>query len=176
MVNMLMLSNVWKHFKKICVHKYYVGKFCFQAGLYWQGIVHDLSKFSPTEFIESVKYYQGHHYEMWVDNFDNYFSGDKLTLIRMPYKYALELICDYLGAGMAYMGKDFSFEKEWQWWLKKRDNCAMHPYTKSFVDTVLYWMKKDGDADILKDSLRLRAIYHADIDTLREEFGNNVCR
>lgn len=195
-------SNVWRHFKKICVHKYYVGKFCFQAGLYWQGIVHDLSKFSPTEFNESVKYYQGdvspivackkengysmawfhhrgrnlHHYECWVDNFDNYFSGDKLTLIRMPYKYALELICDYLGAGMAYMGKDFSFEKEWQWWLNKRENCAMHPYTKSFVDTVLYWMKKDGDADILKDSLRLRAIYHADIDTLREEFGNNVCR
>ena len=194
MVNMLMLSNVWRHFKKICVHKYYVGKYCFKAGLYWQGIVHDLSKFSPTEFVESVKYYQGdvspivackkengysmawfhhrgrnlHHYECWVDNFDNYFSGDKLTLIKMPYKYAVEMLCDYLGAGQAYMGKGFSYEKEWQWWLKKRENCAMHPYTKHFIDSALYYMRVDGDDRLLRDHEMLKVLHENNSDFLRE--------
>ena len=51
--------NTLRHFKTICVHKFWVGYYCFKAGLYWQGIVHDLSKFSPIEFIESAKYYQG---------------------------------------------------------------------------------------------------------------------
>lgn len=53
------LKNIFLHFKKICVHKYWVGYYCFKVGLYWQGIIHDLSKFSPVEFWESVKYYQG---------------------------------------------------------------------------------------------------------------------
>ncbi|WP_442876880.1 DUF5662 family protein [Catenibacterium sp.] len=41
-------------------HKYYVAKYCFQIGLYWQGITHDLSKFSFTEFSGAIKY--------WDDN------------------------------------------------------------------------------------------------------------
>lgn len=46
------LKNIFLHFKKICVHKYWVRYYCFKAGLYWQGIIHDLSKFSPVEFWE----------------------------------------------------------------------------------------------------------------------------
>lgn len=53
------LRNIKNHLKTVLTHKKYVMKYCFKAGLYWQGIVHDLSKFSPTEFWESVKYYQG---------------------------------------------------------------------------------------------------------------------
>lgn len=53
------LKNAVKHLKTIVTHKYYVGKYCFKAGLYVQGILHDLSKFSPTEFWESVQYFQG---------------------------------------------------------------------------------------------------------------------
>ena len=194
MSKLTMLKNAWKHFRKICIHKYYVGKYCFKAGLYWQGIIHDLSKFSPTEFIESVKYYKGgvspivvckkensysmawfhhrghnpHHYEYWVDNFDKYFSGDKLTLIKMPYKYAVEMLCDYLGAARTYMGKDFSYEKEWQWWFKKRDNCAMHPFTKYFIDSALYYMKIDGDDRLLKDHKMLKTLHESNNDSIRE--------
>ena len=49
----------FKHFKTVMTHKMYVFLFCKEAGIPWQGIKHDLSKFSPTEFIESVKYYTG---------------------------------------------------------------------------------------------------------------------
>lgn len=151
-----MNQNAFKHFKTIIKHKYWVGKYCFMCGIPWQGITHDLSKFSPTEFIESVKYYQGtsspidaakadkgyseawmhhkgrnrHHYEYWQDNFDK--GGESLI---MPFKYAVELLCDYLGAARAYMGKDFTYEKECDWWLNKRKKpLAMHPAIKCFLD------------------------------------------
>lgn len=154
------MNKAWSHFKTICKHKYWVGKYCFKAGLYKQGILHDLSKFSPTEFCESVKYYRGtsspidackkdkgfskawlhhkgrnrHHYEYWQDNFDK--GGEP---ILMPYKYAVEMLCDYLGAGRAYMGKNFSYKAEYEWWLNKKKNpIAMHPYNQNFIDRILY--------------------------------------
>ena len=34
-------------------------KYCFKAGLYKQGLLHDLSKYAPIEFLPGVKYYQG---------------------------------------------------------------------------------------------------------------------
>ena len=52
-------SKAIGHFKTICKHKYWVFHYCKMAGIPWRGIVHDLSKFSPTEFCESVKYYTG---------------------------------------------------------------------------------------------------------------------
>ena len=125
-----------KHFKLITRHKWYVFKNCMKAGLYWQGLTHDLSKYSPVEFFESVKYFTGnrspideckkdkgysiawqhhkgrnpHHYEYWVDNFDG--GG---TPLQMPFKYALELVCDYLAAGQAYSKKNFSYLGEYEW-------------------------------------------------------------
>ena len=50
--NIKLIINAFKHLRKIFIHKYWVG-------LYWRGLVHDLSKLSPTEFFESIKYYQG---------------------------------------------------------------------------------------------------------------------
>ena len=47
------------HFKTITKHRRLVRQFCFQCGLYRQGLVHDLSKYSPTEFWVGAKYYQG---------------------------------------------------------------------------------------------------------------------
>jgi hypothetical protein len=154
--------KAWKHFKKILVHKYWVFKYCCNAGIPVQGILHDLSKFSPTEFFESVKYYQGnispidackkangyskawlhhkgrnpHHYEYWQDNFDN--GGEPLI---MPEKYAIELVCDYLGAGRAYMGKNFTYKNEYKWWIeKKKKSLKMHPAIIIFIDNVFSMM------------------------------------
>jgi hypothetical protein len=140
------LKNTWLHFKKVCIHKYWVAKYCFKAGLYWQGIMHDMSKFSWIEFWESVRYYQGtsspinackadkgyslawqrhkghnpHHYEYWTDRYD-----DGTVAIEMPYKYEVELICDWIGAARAYLGKDFSYQKEYKWLVNKLKNT--HP-------------------------------------------------
>lgn len=53
------IVNIFKHLKKICTHKYWVFYYCLKAGIPIQGLLHDMSKFSPVEFFESVKYYQG---------------------------------------------------------------------------------------------------------------------
>lgn len=148
-----------EHFKKVVTHKWYVAKYCFKAKLYWQGLTHDLSKFSPVEFTESVKYYNGshspiedckadigyskswfhhrgrnkHHYEYWCDNFDK-----GTTCVEMPYRYAVEMLCDFLGAGHAYYGESFTFKKEYEWWVKtKRPVAKMAKYTKLYIDTCL---------------------------------------
>jgi hypothetical protein len=118
-----------------------------------------MSKFSPVEFWESVRYYQGtsspidackkdkgiskawmhhkgrnsHHYEYWVDNFDQ--GGEPK---QMPYKDAVEMLCDYLGAGRAYMGKSFTYQKEYEWWQKKCEKpLAMNEQTKDFIGLIM---------------------------------------
>ena len=42
--------HIWGHFKTITKHKLMVMKYCFKIGLYRQGMLHDLSKYSWTEF------------------------------------------------------------------------------------------------------------------------------
>ena len=153
------IKNAWLHFRKIQTHRKWVRHYCFGIGLYKQGLLHDLSKYSPTEFFESVKYYQGtsspidaskaengysmawfhhrgrnlHHHVMWIDNFDE--TGG--TPILMPYQYFAEMICDYLAAGRAYMGKDFTFAAENEWWKKKRaKGLAMPEKQMKMIDFI----------------------------------------
>ena len=52
------MMKAWQHFKTITTHKIWVMRYCFKIGLYWQGLTHDLSKYSPTEFLVGMKYYQ----------------------------------------------------------------------------------------------------------------------
>ena len=136
-----------------------VFKLCCKCGLFWLGLVHDLSKYSPAEFWESVKYYSGtrspidackeengvsmawmhhkgrnpHHYEYWMDNFDK--GGEPK---EMPWRYKVEMICDYLAAARAYMGKNFSYNAEYEWWQKKLElPRSQHENDKKFVSRVL---------------------------------------
>ena len=51
--------QAWKHWKTITRHRWVVCRLCFRVGLYWQGLTHDLSKYSPTEFWVGAKYYAG---------------------------------------------------------------------------------------------------------------------
>ena len=55
------LKNAVGHFKTITKHRHLVMRNCFRAGIPIQGLKHDLSKYSPAEFLVGVKYYQGDH-------------------------------------------------------------------------------------------------------------------
>ena len=55
------IKNVVEHFCTITKHRWVVFKLCTKVGEPWRGLVHDLSKYSPTEFWEGVKYFNGHH-------------------------------------------------------------------------------------------------------------------
>lgn len=169
------MNKVLGHLKTIIMHKHYVFLNCCKAGLVWRGIKHDLSKFSPIEFGESVKYFVGyrspidvckeknghslawqhhkgrntHHYEYWVDYLD-----DGGIPIQMPFEDALEMMCDFLGAGMAYSknaGKEFSYESEYEWWENKISKpIAMHEQTKTFCQLMFANMQRDNSNNCLK--------------------------
>ena len=172
-------KNAFAHLRKILKHKKYVAKYCFMCRLYLQGILHDMSKFSPTEFIESVRYYVGtsspidackkdkgysmawfhhrgrnkHHWEFWVDDFE------KGTLPKkMPFKYALEMVCDFLGAGEAYLGDKYTFEGEFEWWYNKRKTARIHRDTIELVDLLFASMEERGVETALRDRKWIRIL------------------
>ena len=53
------MIKAWKHLCTILHHKNLVRAGCFKIGLYKQGLLHDMSKYTPTEFLVGCKYYQG---------------------------------------------------------------------------------------------------------------------
>ena len=85
------------HFKTITRHKILVAKGCFKLGLYYQGIMHDMSKYSPTEFLVGVKYYQG---TASPNNAERMEEG-------IPKKYMAEMFVDRVSAGKIYNGDEF---------------------------------------------------------------------
>ena len=167
------LKKFWIHLSTICRHKFWVMYYCFKCGIPWRGLVHDLSKFSPTEFWTNVKYtvpgispieiqkkvegfsiswqhhkgHNPHHYEYWMDRFD-----DGCYVARMPFEYSLEMLCDFLAAGKAYSKEKFTFAGEWSWWEKQKEIRNMHPDNTRFIDTVLFLLYKaeeESECDIL---------------------------
>ena len=154
------------HFNTICRHKYWVMHYCHKCGITKRGLLHDLSKFSPTEFWTNVKYvvpgkspidvqkekigfsmawqhhkgHNPHHYEFWMDRFD-----DGCYVTRMPFEYAVEMLCDNLAAAKAYQGDKFSYTSEWEWWQKQREIRNMHPDNRDFLEVVFYALYKVED-------------------------------
>lgn len=157
-----MVSNFFGHLWTVLVHKWWVFVYCCKLGIPWQGVTHDLSKFSWTEFSESVRYYRGgkespipsikaergysmawqhhkgrnpHHYEYWTDEYD---LGT--ICIEMPRKYALELVADWMAAGKTYW--NFTVEDEIEWWNKRKSGKFIHPKTKEFITETLNSLRK----------------------------------
>jgi hypothetical protein len=88
----------------------------------------------------------------------------------MPFLDAVELICDYLGAGQAYMKDKFSFSAEWNWWQKKKQNerMLMHPQTRIFVDLVLEQLAIEENSKMISKSF-MEAMYESATDIYNAE-------
>ena len=107
---MNIFKNLKGHFCTITHHKMLVMKTCFKVGLYKQGLLHDLSKYTPIEFVPGIIYYQGdrspinrekelkncsrgwlhhkgrnlHHFEYWIiDDEADYLARYLLTMLDM---------------------------------------------------------------------------------------------
>ena len=48
------MIKAWKHLCTILHHKNLVRAGCFKIGLYKQGLLHDMSKYTPTEFLVRI--------------------------------------------------------------------------------------------------------------------------
>ena len=158
------LKNIVGHFMVITRHKWVVFKLCCKVGQPWRGLVHDLSKYSPTEFWEGVKYFNGkhspitdakkdkgysqawlhhkgrnkHHTDYWVD----LSAPDKTPII--PYPYVAEMLCDKLAAGIIYKGKDWTKEYELEYWLHERDKTLVNDQVEALITEFLTQVSKDG--------------------------------
>ena len=162
------LSNLFKHLGLVLRHKWRVLINCSKCGLVWRGLVHDLSKFSPTEFIESVKYYNGHrspigvcrketgmskawlhhkgrnkhHIEYWLD-------PECEVQPLMPYPYAVECVCDKLAATRVYAGKDYSSDLPLKHWLRYGNKVQGNKKTMQFVEEIFIDVEKYGEKHVL---------------------------
>ena len=170
------------HLGTVLKHKRYVCRACFKMGRYHQGLFHDLSKFSITEFAPSVKYYSGrlspnavdrkingaslawlhhkgrnkHHFEYWIDyssSSDEYAFG-----CRMPLKYVAEMIADRYAACVAYNRDEYTQADAWNYYSRARHLIIMHKDTKAVLEKALTTMAIEGEDaafKFMKDLLKV---------------------
>ena len=167
-------QNIWKHFCLVSRHKWEVFKLCCRAGIPLRGLLHDLSKFSPSEFIESVKYYNGHrsplavsreingyskawlhhkgrnrhHWEYWIDG---YINGGYGCII--PFRFACEMICDMIAASKVYQGPKYTFQSPLRYFEAQTYGRFVHPQIQDFMRAVFTAYAEEGPAAINKQNL-----------------------
>lgn len=160
------LKNTIKHLNTVNKHRWLVFILCCKAGIPLRGLLHDLSKYSPSEFWGSVKYYQGgkrspipiqklqegfsdvwlhhrsrnkHHIEYWYDED----APQKAPV--MPYKYTVEMICDKLSASKVYAGKEWNNETELNYWTQReRNRKQVNEKIRQVLDEVFLQVSKEG--------------------------------
>ena len=158
------------HFKTITRHKWYVLRYCFRCGLYWQGLTHDLSKYSFTEFWNGAHYFQGtrspntaereekgyseawihhkgrnrHHYEYWTDLS---LETKQYESLPMPRKYLVEMVMDRRAACITYQGKNYTDESALIYFRKSMERYRMHPQTQKELDYLLEMLAQKGEKE-----------------------------
>ncbi len=158
----------WKHFVTITQHRMIVMEGCFRVGLYWQGLTHDLSKYSPTEFSVGAKYYQGvcspnaaerkdkgyseawihhkgrnrHHFEYWNDlNLET----RRYESVPMPRKYLVEMVMDRRAACKIYQGQTYTDGSAFAYFDSSMEKTIMHPKTRCELVYLLEMLRDEGE-------------------------------
>lgn len=144
---------------------------CFRLGLIKQGLLHDLSKYSPTEFFAGCKYYTGtrspndaqrmavgysaawlhhkgrnkHHFEYWID----YAIEDKehktVAGMKMPKKYVAEMFVDRVAACKVYKKDAYTKRSPLEYYELGKDHMLIHKETKKQLEMLLTMMAEKGE-------------------------------
>ncbi len=163
-----------EHLKTINHHKKLVMELCFRLGLYGQGIMHDLSKYSPTEFLVGAKYFQGnrspnaaeredkgytsawlhhkgrnkHHIEYWIDyGLD---EGSTMIGMKMPVRYVVEMFCDRVAASKTYKGSSYKDSDPYNYYLRSKAHYIIHPQTAQLLEKMLKMLSEQGEEKTLR--------------------------
>ena len=166
-----LLHNFNGHLHTVNAHRRLVRKYCFKLGIYRQGLMHDLSKYSPSEFIPGVKYYQDghrspnnaqredeggskawlhhkgrnkHHFEYWID-YD--VDGSRIVLagMKMPVKYVVEMFCDRIAASRIYNKEKYKDSDPLDYYIKGLGHYIMHPETDALLHKLLQMLADKGE-------------------------------
>lgn len=158
-----------EHLKTINAHRRLVRQGCFKVGLYWQGITHDLSKYSPTEFIVGARYYQGyrspnnaeredigyssawlhhkgrnkHHYEYWMDYSSD--NGAGIVPARMPEKYVVEMFMDRIAASKTYNKENYRDDFPLKYYMKGKPESFIEEHTRKLLIELLTMLAEQGE-------------------------------
>ncbi len=169
-----------KHIKTTLKHRHTVMRHCAKCGILWQGLRHDLSKYSPTELLPSIKYYQGdrspneaerrdkgyseawmhhkgrnrHHFEYWTD----YNPYTRLTEpVKMPLRYVAEMFCDRVAASKIYRGDKYTNSDPLEYFMNSKSIRVIHPETSDFLEKLLRMLEEKGERETfgyLKDYIK----------------------
>lgn len=165
------------HARTVRKHRAMVRKLCFKCGLYWQGLTHDLSKYSPTEFWNGVKFYTGtksphigerekfgysaawlhhkgrnkHHPEYWQD----IRPSGVTEPIEMPLEYFVEMVCDRVAASMIYLGDKYTDAAPLEYYELRKSENQFHPKTRAMLEECLMRISDEGIERVL-DNLKQR--------------------
>ena len=158
----------WKHFCTITRHRHQVIRHCRRAGILWQGLRHDLSKYSPTEFMPGARYYLGtrspnegerqdkgyslawihhkgrnrHHFEYWTD----YVPRTRgLQPVPMPARYVAEMFCDRVAASKIYLGDQYTEDAPLAYFLRGKPGRVIHPETSAQLEELLTILARQGE-------------------------------
>ena len=168
------LKGFFGHLGTITRHRHKVIAHCAKAGILWQGLRHDLSKYSPTEFIPGVKYYQGirspneaerelngyslawmhhkgrnkHHFEYWYD----YNAKVKTPII--PFKYMKEMVCDRIAASKVYYKDNYNNNRALEYFNSQKDKIKMDKRLISFLEKVFIRLSKEGESFLNNKNLK----------------------
>ena len=163
--------NIWKHFKTITHHKILVAKGCFKVSLYKQGLLHDMSKYSPTEFWVGAKYYQGtrspnnaeredigyssawlhhkgrnkHHMEYWIDYGPDKCTG--ITGMKMPTKYVVEMFIDRVAASRNYQREKYTDESPLAYYEHGKQYHIIHEESRELLECLLHMLAECGEEE-----------------------------
>lgn len=161
------------HLKTITKHRHEVIRNCFKAGIGFQGLFHDLSKYSPAEFLIGAKYYMGykspndaermekgystawmhhqgrnrHHFEYWHD----YDKNTRLPApVKMPLKYVKEMFCDRIAASKIYMGENYDDTKPLDYFMHSKARQIAHPETMALLENLLTMLSEKGEEETFR--------------------------
>ena len=170
------MIKAWEHWKTITHHKNMVRAGCFKVGLYRQGIMHDWSKYTPTEFLVGCKYYQGnmspnnaeradkgystawlhhkgrnkHHLEYWID----YSASDKghggMTGMKMPLKYVVAMFIDRISASKNYQKENYTDRSALTYYEKGKGHYMMHKDTEAMLVYLLTMLAVKGEKETFR--------------------------
>ena len=166
------MLKLLKHLKTVNEHRRMVRQGCFRVGLYFQGLTHDLSKYSPAEFFVGAKYYQGyrspnnaereakgyseawihhkgrnkHHYEYWMDYKAGRDGREEHVIIpaRMPKKYLVEMYVDRVSASAIYNKGHYTCDMPLKYYNKGNYTNLIEEHTRAELEKLLKMLASNG--------------------------------
>lgn len=162
------MVKAWQHFKTVTKHRHMVIRHCAKAGITLQGLFHDMSKYSPSEFFVGARFFQGtrspnerererygyscawmhhkgrnkHHFEYWTD----YNTATKqIEPVEMPVNYVIEMFCDRVAASKIYQNGSYTSRHPIDYFLKAKGRRVIHQSTSDLLEGWLRMLSEKGE-------------------------------